>query len=168
MPPRSDHHERSSRPGPSQIRSASPATELRLTLPAAMVAPSLAREWLGQWLGERDWDVEQRDDLVLAVSEAVSNSVEHGYGVDHATPVGREGVIEVHGVLHTEPDGRRHLVLTVRDEGGWLPPSAERGNRRHGIPLMHACAAHVTVEGSGRGTTVVLRSHPMPPHGVPG
>ena len=58
---------------------------------------------------------------------------------------------------------RRRAVLTVVDHGAWLPPSAFRGNRRHGLPLMEACVETLTVDGTDHGTTVVLRSRAVPP-----
>lgn len=137
--------------------------ELRMTLSAELAAPSLARERLSRWLAGHRWPAGQRDDLILAVSEAVSNSVEHGYGVDHGAVVERGGPVEVHGIVVAEPDGRRRAVLTVVDRGSWLPPSAFRGNRRHGLPLMEACVETLTVDGTDGGTTVVLRSRAVPP-----
>ena len=156
MPPRSGSDELGPRRGPAPA-----VPELRLTLAAGMTAPTLARERLGRWLDAHGWPADQHDDLVLAVSEAVSNSVEHGYGVDHTT-VGPAGPVELRGEVHAGPDGR-HAVLTVTDRGTWRPPSGERGYRRHGIPLMEACAAAVTVDGTSSGTTVVLRSRAVPP-----
>ena len=137
--------------------------ELRMTLPAELAAPSLTRERLSRWLSGHRWPAGQHDDLVLAVSEAVSNSVEHGYGVDHGTTVDGGGLVEVHGIVAAEPDGRRRVVVTVVDHGTWLPPSPVRGNRRHGLPLMAACVDTLTVDGTDHGTTVVLRSRAVPP-----
>lgn len=141
---------------------ASADRELSKTLPAELATPSIARERLGRWLTGHDWPPGQYDDLILAVSEAVSNSVEHGYGVDHAG-AGNDGLVEVHGVVEADHDGRRRAVLTVVDHGSWLTPSEFRGNRRHGLPLMEACVEAMTVDGTGHGTTVVLRSRPVPP-----
>jgi anti-sigma regulatory factor (Ser/Thr protein kinase) len=148
-------------------RRAPAVLELHMTLPAQLATPSVARERLGRWLAAHGWPSGQYDDLVLAVSEAVSNSVEHGYGVDHAG-AGHEGLVEVHGVVQTDGEGRRRAVLTVLDHGSWLPPSTFRGNRRHGLPLMEACVDSMTVDGTGQGTTVVLHSRPVPPPLDPG
>ncbi len=143
------------------------ALELHMTLPAELATPSVARERLGRWLSAHGWPPGQYDDLVLAVSEAVSNSVEHDYGVSHGGVehggAAHEGLVEVHGSVQTDRDGRRRAVLTVVDHGTWLAPSAFRGNRRHGLPLMEACVETLTVDGTGHGTTVVLRSRPVPP-----
>lgn len=153
VPPLSDLDERRAGTDP----------ELRMRLSAELAAASLARQRLSRWLAGHRWPAGQRDDLILAVSEAVTNSVEHGYGVDHDAVVERGGPVEVHGMVVGEPDGHRRVVLTVIDHGTWLPPSAVRGNRRHGLPLMEACVETLTVDGTERGTTVVLRSRAVPP-----
>lgn len=134
-----------------------------MTLPAAPAAPSLARERLSRWLTGHGWPAGQHDDLVLAVSEAVSNSVEHGYGIEGVPVLEHGGLVEVHGMVVGEHDGHRRAVLTVVDHGTWLPPSTVRGNRRHGLPLMEACVETLTVDGTDHGTTVVLRSRAVPP-----
>ncbi len=135
---------------------------LRLALAAEMAAPSIIRERLDQWLHDLEWPAGQQDDLVLAASEAVSNSVEHGYRVDHSTG-GHPGLVRVEATVHADADGYRHIVITVRDQGGWQPPREARGNRQHGLPLMGACVESLDVDGNGDGTTVVLRSRAVPP-----
>ena len=154
MPRLSDHDERTSaRHDPSGV-------ELSLVLPAELIAPTLARAGLRNWLAGHDWPADEGDDLVLAVSEAVSNSVEHGYRLDH--PAADVAPVELRGVVCTGTEGTRYAELTVRDHGSWLRPSVVRGNRRHGIPLMDACTDALTVDGTGAGTTVVLRSRAVP------
>ena len=54
---------------------------LFLALPAALTAAAEVRALLGAWLTTHGWPPAAQEDLVLAVNEAVSNSVEHGYGV---------------------------------------------------------------------------------------
>ena len=50
----------------------------------------------------------------------------------------------------------------MRDRGGWRPAPRLRAHRRHGIPIMKACVAECVIDGTASGTTVVLRSHPVP------
>ena len=98
---------------------------------------------------------------MLAVSEAVSNSVEHGYGVRPDAP-GRPGVVEVTAEVTRNVDDTRHVEITVRDHGKWRAHPRLRGHRRHGIPIMKACVADCVVDGTATGTTVVLHSRPVP------
>ena len=110
---------------------------------------------LAAWLTTHGWPEAAQEDLVLAVNEAVSNAVEHGYGVRPGA-AGRAGLVEV----AAERVADLCVEITVRDRGGWRPPSRLRAHRRHGIPIMKACAAHCVIDGTPSGTTVVLRSHP--------
>jgi anti-sigma regulatory factor (Ser/Thr protein kinase) len=128
---------------------------LFLALPADPTSAAEARTGLGAWLSGHDWPQAVQEDLVLAVSEAVSNAVEHGYGVQPGG-AGRPGLVEVAAELL--PDDR--VEIAVRDHGAWRATPRLRGYRRHGIPIMKACTAECTIDGTPTGTTVVLRSHP--------
>jgi anti-sigma regulatory factor (Ser/Thr protein kinase) len=143
--------------------------QLFLALVANLTAAAGVRARLGAWLAAHAWPLAQRDDLVLAVSEAVSNSVEHGYGVRTGVP-GRPGVVEV--VVEVVPevipelapdtDETRYVEITVRDHGKWRAHPRLRSHRRHGIPIMKACVAECVIDGTATGTTVVFRSRPVP------
>ena len=91
---------------------------------------------------------------MLAVHEAVSNSVEHGYG-------GREpGEVDVTGVRTVDDDGER-VRLLVHDDGRWRRPG-DPGYRGRGITVMRGCVAQVRVHPGDDGTEVVLLSRPVP------
>lgn len=143
-----------------------PDPSLHLLVPADLMAPARARRAVSAWLGAHRWPDEPSDDLVLVISEAVSNSVEHGYGVAVGavgTPTvaaGPGAVVEVTAEVVSDAE-QRHIVVTVRDEGAWRPPPTARSNRRHGLPLIRACSAEVSIDGTPHGTTLVLRSHPV-------
>jgi anti-sigma regulatory factor (Ser/Thr protein kinase) len=139
------------------------AQTLALDLAADWISPSVARDQVRGWLQANRWSPSHVDDLVLAINEAVSNSIEHGYQL---TPEGDrvEGQVTVHGAIHTAADGFRHVEFTVADKGIWLPPTEGRSvNRGQGIRLMRACVDHLTIDGTDDGTTVVLQSRPVPP-----
>ena len=130
---------------------------LDLVLAADWVSPSVARDKVRTWLRAHGWTSPQIDDLVLAINEAVSNSIEHGYGVGEGDPAGT-GTVELRGEITDH-----HVTFTVRDRGVWRPPVDDpKSTRGQGLRLMRACVERVTVEGSGQGTTVVLRGRPVP------
>ena len=108
--------------------------------PSAMVG---LRRRLRIWLELRGLGDEERDDALLAVSEACSNASEHAYG-------------GVPGPIHLLVEHREGtLAIRVQDQGGWQPtaPSFERGR---GIPLMRAVMHMTTIEHDERGTSVTL------------
>ena len=138
---------------------------LALVLNAEWVAASVVRQRVAGWLRALRWPPAQIDDLVLAVSEAVSNCVEHGYVVP-PDAVDHPGTVDVRGRLIEEPDGYRRVELTVRDQGSWREePAPDVSSRGHGMLIMRTCADRFTIEHGPIGTTVVLLGRPTPPPG---
>ncbi|GGS34565.1 MULTISPECIES: ATP-binding protein [Actinokineospora] len=162
MPPSSDQDRRQA--GARSEADAEP--ELRFTLPVDWVSPSLARERLRSWLRRQRWSPAQIDDLVLVVNEAVTNSIEHGYGLsaERARP---PSAVQITCRVLTDPSGDRQVELVVRDQGRWRPPT-EPGNRGKGLGLMRACSEHMTIDHDETGTTVTIVSRPIPPPLAPG
>jgi anti-sigma regulatory factor (Ser/Thr protein kinase) len=133
---------------------------LRLALPADPIAISVARHQVRRWLAALSWPVGQLDDIVLAVSEAVTNAIEHAY-LDQPP-----GVVEVRGGIEATPDGQRRVTVIVRDHGRWRAAPIDDEHRRRGIPLMRACMDTVTIgqpDDGLVGTWVVLRSRAVSP-----
>lgn len=62
----------------------------------------------------------------------------------------------------THDEGTRRVEFTIRDHGHWTPRAAAGASRGHGIMIMRACAEDVTIERTTAGTTVTLRSLPVP------
>jgi len=138
------------------------AQTLDLVLAADWISPSVARDRVRGWLRANRWSPAHTDDLVLAVNEAISNSIEHGYQVGPEDPPTTE-TVEIHGVIHRADNGSRHVEFTVRDAGAWQPPNEDgHSTRGQGLRLMRACVEHVTVDGGDGGTTVTLHSRPVP------
>jgi serine/threonine-protein kinase RsbW len=134
---------------------------LRLALPADPVTPSVVRLRVREWLMAWRWPEDELDEIVLALSEAVSNAIEHAYVHQ---PL---GVVEVRGGIETTPEGQYRATIIVRDHGRWRPPPRDHENRRRGIPLMQACMESVTIRhppDDQIGTCVVLRSKTVPAH----
>lgn len=124
---------------PSRDHGPTPATPtpatLHVRLLAVPAAASIVRERLRARLG--GLGRAELDDVVLAVHEAVSNSVEHGYA------------------------GRAAGEIVVRDEGRWRPPS-DPGFRGRGIAVMRGCMADVDLSPGVGGTEVAMVSRPVP------
>jgi anti-sigma regulatory factor (Ser/Thr protein kinase) len=129
---------------------------VRQVLPANAVAPSLARRHFRGWLGGLGWPPTDTDDLLLAVSEAVSNAADHAY------PPHQLGDVVVEAECVRGANGSRQVVVTVLDEGAWRPPPAWHENRRRGVLLMRACTESVDIWGSPSGTRVRMVSKPVP------
>ncbi len=162
MPPTSDQDKHPPR-GRQAPTSLSGAPTLEVVLNAEWVAPSIVRGRVREWLAAHLWPSAHVDELVLAVSEAVSNSIEHGYAIPSGS-VARSGeTVDVHGVVVVDPDGFRYVVLTVRDRGRWQKPTSRRTTRGHGMLIMRTCTEDVAVDYSTAGTSVILRSRPVPP-----
>ena len=92
-------------------------------------------------------------DLVLAVSEAASNVIDHAYLI----PTDR-AVVEV--FFWTELGA---VLIEVVDHGRWRPPDPHAGGRGRGIEIMQRLAEAVLIHHDGRGTRVLL-CHSLPGH----
>ena len=88
---------------------------------------------------------DELEDLLLAVSEAANNAVEHAH-------LPREPFFDV----STEIDDGS-VTIVVQDHGQWRRPKSS-SDRGRGLAMMRALA-DATVAGDARGTTVTLRKH---------
>jgi anti-sigma regulatory factor (Ser/Thr protein kinase) len=136
-------------------------TGLRVQVDATVTAPNTVRNRVRRWLTDHHWPEESAADCVLAVSEAVTNSVEHGYGITGHSGAPPGGSVTVDGHL-ARTDHHYQAVFEVRDQGRWqaAPP-----DRQHGFSwsIMRNCMEDVRVDRSDQGTTVFLWSRPATP-----
>jgi anti-sigma regulatory factor (Ser/Thr protein kinase) len=82
-------------------------------------------------------------DLLVASGEAISNVIEHAYGVD-------EGELRLRAFRQ---DGE--ITVEIKDRGRWRQRNDNNGGR--GLPLMRALMTDVNIASTEDGTTVVLR-----------
>lgn len=102
------------------------------------------RSALRRWLARCGADRQLIQDILVAVSEAAANSIEHGYA-DGA------GTVTVDGTI-----GEGNVDISVRDQGSWRAPVG--AGRGLGYSLMTALMDDVVVETGEQGTVVRLRT----------
>jgi serine phosphatase RsbU (regulator of sigma subunit)/anti-sigma regulatory factor (Ser/Thr protein kinase) len=118
----------------------------RLDIEIAAEAPALAglRRRLRRWMTLRGVGEDDRDDAILAISEACSNSIEHGYERG-------EGVIQL-----TVEHAAGVLKVVVRDRGRWRMRGRAAPGRGRGLVIMRSVMRNVDVAADEQGTTVTL------------
>jgi anti-sigma regulatory factor (Ser/Thr protein kinase) len=104
---------------------------------------SRVRRSLFRWLSSNGVPREIADEIVLASSEAVTNSIRHAYGPG-------DGWVEVDASF-----AGGHVEVDVRDDGRWRPPRGEEGGR--GLEVIRACMSEVSIEPGSAGTRVRMR-----------
>lgn len=108
---------------------------------------SAVRADLRAWLDRSQVRADQGVDIVLAVSEACTNAVEHGHHGDG-------GVIRLRVWILDD-----RLRVTVADTGSWQPPTAsEQPYRGRGLPVMRALMDSVTITPDSSGTVVEMET----------
>ena len=104
------------------------------------------RREVRRWLAEVVDDADAADDLVLAVSEAVENVVDHAFaGLD------RPGTMTV---TARAEDGE--VVASVGDDGRWQEPTTGATSRGRGLAMMESLADSAVVHTGHDGTVVTL------------
>ena len=122
-----------------------------MTLPAEETSVLRVRRSFVEWLTEIDAAVQDKDDLMLAVVETITNAIEHAY------PPDRRGTVEFRAAL--EDDGT--LECRVTDHGRWQPPDPQTGYRGHGLMVVGQVVDQISVgidhPAADGGTVVTLR-----------
>jgi PAS domain S-box-containing protein len=120
--------------------------EVEIAADAGELAPTRAA--LRGWLTRVGLDPEQTMDVLIAVGEAVANSIEHGHR-DRS-----EGTVSLRATAVAD-----RLHLTVVDTGSWKPPQSDPDSHRgRGIMLMRALMQDVTIEPGETGTTIHMHT----------
>ncbi|MGN2638059.1 ATP-binding protein [Nocardia takedensis] len=118
-------------------------TPLRVEFPAAPDQLPVVRARLRQWLSAALPDPDRAYDLLLAVCEACTNSIEHGHRGDG-------GPIRLDAVLDADT-----VRVTVTDHGRWAPHDPQPDSRRgRGLALMRALVPDTDLLVLDDGTTV--------------
>lgn len=99
-----------------------------------------------RWLAPLSLPEDAEDDLVFAVGEAATNSIEHAY-----RPSGAGDTVEL--TFWTEP---QTVCFEVVDHGMWKIPTGEPTGRGRGIEMMQRLMTFVLIQHDDRGTRVLL------------
>ncbi|AGC64885.1 sensor-component of a two-component regulator [Mycobacterium liflandii 128FXT] len=103
----------------------------------------IVRRQLLSWLQAAEVPDEQAGDIVLVVSEACTNCIEHAY---RGQSVGTM-LLDVEAA-----DGAIHA--RVVDSGSWKKPAADPGNGGRGMTLIRAISDEVEIDNSPGGTAI--------------
>ena len=120
---------------------------IRRSFPADQGAPGVARRTVREFLRARGADPAQLADVLLAVSEVVTNCVVHGYRDRPGGKVALEA-------RHTGD----HLVLSVADQGTGMRPRLDSPGLGLGLPLVGRVAERVDIKAAEGGGTLVSMS----------
>ncbi|HTK60723.1 MAG TPA: ATP-binding protein [Pseudonocardia sp.] len=130
---------------------------------AAPTTPKAARQCISEWLHRLGWTGPEHDDVVLAVSEAITNAVEHAY------PEGYPGVVTIDAATLAGPDGAQRIHLTVTDQGSWRDPGdgpVSVGSvplRGRGLTMIRATMACLRLDTNASGTRLTMVSRAVKP-----
>jgi len=113
---------------------------LELAYPAVPESARLIRAALERFADSARLDADKRFALEVAVGEAVTNAIEHAYGIGDGRVFVR--ALESGGVL----------TIEVRDGGRWRAPRNE--GRGRGVPIMRALSTTFSIDSSESGTVV--------------
>ncbi|WP_177215905.1 ATP-binding protein [Actinokineospora terrae] len=121
-----------------------PARLFTLSVPGVPASVAVTRRDLRVWLVGNGVADGLLDDVVLCASEAVTNAIQHGYRDDTG------GVVAVSvRVVDTA------VVLTVTDDGEWLPAQGGIGvDHGWGLPLIRSLCQTVDL-AHAQGRTVL-------------
>ena len=116
-------------------RSATGASDVRLTLPARPENVAVVRHVLGAFAEALQLPDPVIEDMRLAVTEACTNVVRHAYAD------GRPGPVEI--LIRPDDDT---LQVVVSDRGRGLGPSEDTTGPGLGLPLIAALAHSLEIE----------------------
>lgn len=130
--------------------------EMRMVIPSRSANEAFARVAVASFMAQLDPTVEELADIKTAVSEAVTNSIVHGY---------KDGIGNIYINARIYDDNR--IQIKIRDTGCGIPDIAQAmeplfstgGGERGGLgfTVMEAFTDKLRVRSSvGKGTTVTM------------
>lgn len=126
------------------IRYTRPIAAHNLSIRAHTDQLALLRRDIRHCLDQQKITGREQRDIVLAISEAANNAIEHAYHGRHGGTI----IIDLEDHSH-------HVIARITDHGTWRPPTPDP-ERRRGIPIMQSLATHYARTSSAAGTTITL------------
>lgn len=131
------------------------ANWIKLELPSDTRNVAFARTAVALFASQLDWTLDELEDIKVAVSEAVSNSIIHGYQL-------QEGIVHLRASYE-----ERELTIEVEDFGQGIPDIEQAQEAGYttipeermglGFTFMHEYMDEVLVSSEvNKGTKVVL------------
>lgn len=121
---------------------------LHVSVPAEVGQLATTRDALRIWLQRNDIGVEQVQDLLVAVGEAIANSIEHGHRG------GRAGSVTLTGTANGAS-----VHIRIVDTGEWKPADeVPHPTRGRGLKLMRALTEDIAIHSDSLGTTVDMHA----------
>ena len=105
------------------------------------------RAEVARWLNDLSASPDIVRNVVLAVTEAVANSIEHAY-----CAITQHSTIEI--TFWTEDNV---ICIEISDRGSWRPPAATTHGQARGLANMGALVESVMIRFGTSGTNVLLR-----------
>lgn len=100
--------------------------------------PKAIRQALGAFLTALRIESPLREDIIIAVGEAIANAVEHAYDTDDP------GTVELHALT----DAQNTLLVDVYDRGAFIERNLREG-RGLGLRIVRAIARAVSIDTEG-------------------
>ncbi|GAA3000715.1 ATP-binding protein [Actinokineospora diospyrosa] len=133
------------------------SSTLRVEIAAQVGGIAVVRSALRAWLVGQGLFDQRGQDILLAVDEAVTNSVEHAYRG------GTPGPVVLTALTTGGGSGSTTVRVSVADRGQWVTPAGEGGGglavRGRGLKIIESVADLVRVDRgttSAPGTTTVV------------
>ncbi|HZO94674.1 MAG TPA: ATP-binding protein [Candidatus Baltobacteraceae bacterium] len=114
-------------------------SELRLTRVAHVDAAKPLRHALAAFMEALEIGRELREDIIIAVGEALANAVEHAYDPEHP------GSVE----LYARTSGHDTLLVDVYDRGRFVRRDEATPGRGLGLRIVRAIARTVSIDVNG-------------------
>lgn len=111
-------------------------SELRICRAGCRDAARPLRHALDAFLHALKIEQTRREDIIVAVGEALSNAVEHG------NPAGAVGTVELYA--HTQ--GASTLIVEVFDRGSFIERAEGTPGRGFGLRIVRAIARAVSID----------------------